>query len=157
MIPRDGQCDSLWQHTGELYQSGKLVPGEHYDVVIVGGGITGMATALQLQRAGKRCIVVEAHNLCFGTTGGTTAHLNTLLDTPYYTIAKNFGKENAILVAHATKEAIALVKDNIAAYQVDCGFADAAGYVYAQDAKQESELEDIQVSATEAGVVVNTL
>ena len=45
------------------------------------------------------CLVLEAHNLCYGTTGGTTAHINTLIDVPYSTIEKKFSKENAKLVA----------------------------------------------------------
>ena len=99
MINRDGTCTSLWQDSVAPYLPVNK-PDHHtiYDVIIVGGGITGISTALLLQEAGKKCIVLEANNLCFGTTGGTTAHLNTLLDTPYTTISKNFDKENAKLL-----------------------------------------------------------
>src|ERR1700710_57010 len=111
MIPRDGALTSLWQATTtakkDSYISDRMVSGEESaDVVIVGGGITGVTTALLLQDAGFKCVLLEANSLCFGTTGGTTAHLNTLLDTPYPTIVKNFGEENARLVAGAVKDAI---------------------------------------------------
>src|ERR1700710_2065707 len=99
MIQRDGACESLWQASAEDYISKNAPDKKLYDVAIAGGGITGITTALLLQKAGKSCIVFEAYNLCFGTTGGTTAHLNTLLDNPYTTISKNFGKDNAKLVA----------------------------------------------------------
>ena len=87
MIKRDGHNKSLWQPTVSEYRSAnKIRSNTLYDVVIVGGGITGISTALLLQNAGMNCLVLEANNLCFGTTGGTTAHINTLLDFPYSTI-----------------------------------------------------------------------
>lgn len=156
MIKRDGSCTSLWQDNILPYKTSNK-PNDNllYDVIIVGGGITGISTALLLQTAGKKCLVVEAANLCFGTTGGTTAHLNTLLDTPYTTISKNFGEENARLVATASKEAIDLIRNNIAIYDLDCGFEEADAFLYAQDEKQEKELADILEATRAAGVVAS--
>jgi len=154
MIQRDGSCISLWQDNSTPYISNNQADRNLvYDVIVVGAGITGISTALLLQTAGKKCLVLEAANLCFGTTGGTTAHLNTLLDTPYTTISKNFGKENARLVATAAKEAINLIQHNINLYNIDCGFEEAYAYLYAEDEKQEKELEDILQATKEAGVV----
>lgn len=113
MIGRDGVRISLWQDTVPAYEPALVTSQEKYDVVIAGGGVTGLTLALQLQQHGLKCIVLEAQNIGFGTTGGTTAHLNTLLDTPYTRIIKNFGIESARVVASATRAALQLVKDNI--------------------------------------------
>ena len=99
MIQRDGALTSLWQDTTtrekESFTGNRISPEDRScDVVIVGGGITGLTTGLRLQEAGFRCVILEANTLCFGTTGGTTAHLNTVLDTPYPTIIKNFNKSD---------------------------------------------------------------
>lgn len=153
MINRDGACASLWQqHASEFVSSSSDSEQLSFDVAIAGGGITGITTALLLQQAGKRCIVFEAYNLCFGTTGGTTAHLNTLLDSPYTTIISNFGKDNARLVADATKQAIALVKEHVATYGIDCGFQEAAAYLYAQTDDQVKELDDIHEACATVNV-----
>jgi glycine/D-amino acid oxidase-like deaminating enzyme/nitrite reductase/ring-hydroxylating ferredoxin subunit len=153
MINRDGYCTSLWQDSVPAYiTTNKPVTGNIYDVIIVGGGITGITTAMQLQEAGKKCIVLEANNLCFGTTGGTTAHLNTLLDTPYTTIQKNFSKSRAQEVARVTAEAIQLVRNNIQRYNIDCGFSEADAFLFAQDDKQEKELAAIREASVEAGL-----
>ncbi|HKO79081.1 MAG TPA: FAD-dependent oxidoreductase, partial [Chitinophagaceae bacterium] len=153
MINRDGTCTSLWQDIVTSYlPANKPDPHIIYDVIIVGGGITGISTALLLQEAGKKCILLEADNLCFGTTGGTTAHLNTLLDTPYTTISKNFTKEKAKQVAQSVQEAIDLIRHNITIYKIDCGFEEAEALLFAQDEKQEKELEDIRKAAIDAGV-----
>lgn len=144
MITRDGTCVSLWQATATPFEP-RNTPGKdrNFDVAVVGGGITGLSTALVLQKAGKKCVLFEAHNLCFGTTGGTTAHLNTLLDNPYSKIIKDFGKENAQLVAQATKDAISLIKSNITEYDINCGFEDASAYLFAQTDEQVEKLKDI--------------
>ena len=91
MIKRDGNNLSLWQNTVEEYQSADTIDSSIlYDVIIVGAGITGITTALLLQKAGLKCLVIEAHTLCFGTTGGTTAHINTLLDVPFSKMEKKY-------------------------------------------------------------------
>src|SRR5690348_2267313 len=106
-MQRDGNTNSLWQFNIPAYHARHTaIPDKIFDVIIVGGGITGIGTALQLQQAGKSCIVLEARNLCFGTTGGTTAHLNTLIDSSYDIIEKNYGEKNAQLVAEATRDSI---------------------------------------------------
>lgn len=104
MTNRDGNLTSLWQDKARDFTSTLLPTERHYDVAIAGGGITGITTALLLQQSGKSCIVLESRSLCFGTTGGTTAHLNTFLDTPYPKLIKNFGKDAARTVARATRE-----------------------------------------------------
>jgi glycine/D-amino acid oxidase-like deaminating enzyme len=50
-----------------------------------------------LQKSGKKCILIEAANIGFGTTGGTTAHINNFLDTTYSEAISKFGLEDAVL------------------------------------------------------------
>jgi glycine/D-amino acid oxidase-like deaminating enzyme/nitrite reductase/ring-hydroxylating ferredoxin subunit len=153
MIARDGACTSLWQDNMEPYQPTNPADlDKTYDVAIIGGGITGLSTAWLLQKAGKQCIVLEAKNIGFGTTGGTTAHLNTLLDTPYATIIKNFGENNAKLVAKATQDAINLVKQNIEELGIDCAFQEKVGYTFAETEEQSKELDEIYESCQKVGV-----
>src|SRR5688572_2875094 len=108
MISRDGARTSLWQNTASEYKPSSVVSTKKYDVAIAGGGMTGITLALRLQQHGLNCIVFEAQTLGFGTTGGTTAHINTLLDTPYKTMIKNFGIEKTKIVAGATHAALQL-------------------------------------------------
>jgi glycine/D-amino acid oxidase-like deaminating enzyme/nitrite reductase/ring-hydroxylating ferredoxin subunit len=155
MILRDGAMKSLWQQTADLMEESNTEKAAKYDVIIIGAGITGISLGLQLQQSGMQCLVLEAHNCCFGTTGGTTAHLNTLLDTPYYSMIKNFGEDNAKLVAQSAKEAIHLIEKNVELYKIDCGFEKTTGYLFAQDDKQEKELQEIVEGCEKVSVPVH--
>ena len=154
-MQRDGALTSLWQYKMPDYISQThTISEELFDVLIVGGGITGISTALQLQKAGKRCILAEAYTIGFGTSGGTTAHINTFMDNSYSQIAKNFGEDNARLLAEAARDAINLVESNIKEYAIDCEFAEKEGYLFSQDEKQTKELDEIYDASQKAGCEV---
>ncbi len=152
---RDGECKSLWQGTVEEFSPAKKdFSNQTFDVLIVGGGITGITTALLLQHAGKAVIVAEAHTLCFGTTGGTTAHINSFFDTAYDYIENDFGEDSAQLVAAATRESLALFQHHVQSYNIDCGYEQKDGYVYAQNDEQVKELHKIFDASKAAGAEV---
>ncbi len=154
-MKRDGATISVWQSNMPDYVSQSHdLPDKTYDVIIVGGGVTGISTALLLQKAGKKCIIAEAKTIGFGTSGGTTAHLNTFMDSPYSEIAQNFGEDNAQLVCTSAKEAIELIRKNVEEYNIDCGFSEQQGYLFSQDEKQDKELEKIFEASKKAGCEV---
>jgi len=156
-MKRDGANKSLWQVAGSYQPLATENIDQVFDVIIIGGGITGLTTALLLQSAGKKCLLLEAHTLGFGTTGGTTAHLNTFFDTPYHKIIQNFGKDNAQLVANAATESLALIKKNITEYNIDCSHREVDGYVFSTTESQSKELDEIVSSARSLGVQVEFL
>lgn len=155
-MKRDGATISLWQDTVQERSFAGANTGDNtiVDVLIVGGGITGLTTALLLQKVGKQCLVAEAQNLCFGTTGGTTAHINTFFDTSYDMIRSDFGADAARLIAEATNRSRDLFQQHVEEYRIDCGFEEKEGYLYAVEEKQVKELDKIYNASKEAGVAV---
>src|ERR1700712_5300602 len=137
-IPRDGRLESPWQKGLEpLVSKTAQNPADYtYDCLIIGGGITGLTAALFLQQAGMKTIIVEAARIGFGTTGGTSAHINTFADTTYSEAQSAFGKEGAQLFADAVNEGFAIIKENIKTYKIACDFGNKKGYVYAENKEQ---------------------
>jgi len=155
-MKRDGNCKSLWQDNMPDFTSRENNTNDkEFDVVIVGGGITGITTGLLLQKSGMQVAIAEARNICFGTTGGTTAHLNTMMDTPYNEIINKFNEEDARIVASAARESLNLVKKNVKEYHIDCGYKELPGYLFSQTDNQRKELDEILEASQRAGVEVS--
>jgi len=153
--PRDGKNISLWQVSKRALANGISDASEIYDVLIIGGGITGLTTALDLQREGKKCMLAESHNLGFGTTGGTSAHLNTFLDATYPEIDSDFGKGVSSMLADASKRMIEKIKANIDELQIDADFEFKDGYLFSQNEEETRQLREILTSAQAAGTAVS--
>lgn len=154
-INRDGQNESLWQKSAVKEKANANIdPNIIYDTLIVGAGITGITTALLLQKAGRKCLIADAHNPGYGTTGGTTAHINTFADTTYAEVEKAFDKEAAKQFAEAIAESVEHIATNVRNYNIDCDFRWQNGYVYAETDKEVDELNDLYESALRAGVTV---
>jgi glycine/D-amino acid oxidase-like deaminating enzyme/nitrite reductase/ring-hydroxylating ferredoxin subunit len=154
MMKRDGNLNSFWQDTAPLHLplSKTIYSKMHFDAVVIGGGITGVTTALMLQLAGKKCLLLEANKIGFGTTAGTSAHLNSVLDTPYSDIIDKCGKEVAKKVAESASEAIQIIKQFVEKYKIECEFEEVKGYMYATDEQEEKELDKIYQSIKQVGL-----
>ncbi|MFD1769912.1 FAD-dependent oxidoreductase [Sphingobacterium suaedae] len=148
---RDGKNKSVWQETSmSVSKPAEIL--EKYDVLIVGAGITGLTTAVRLLEMGKTCLLTEANRVGFGTTSGTSAHLNTVLDTPYTQIIKQHGVEKARRVLESTREAIRVVEGNVARYHIECDLERCHGIMYAQNEKEKDELTRIRDAIKELGI-----
>ena len=149
-MKRDGATVSLWQEIPD-YASQTTSANKVYDVLIAGGGITGVTTGLLLQKAGLNVAIAETHSLCFGTTGGTTAHINSFFDTTYDQIESDFGADAAKLVSEATRQSRELFRRHATDYNINCGFEEKDGYVYAQTPEQVELLDKMYDASKRAG------
>ncbi len=88
---KDEECSCL----GRRYANPKIPEGtkEHqYDVLVVGGGVTGITVAYLLKKAGSTVALIERERVASIDTGHTTAHLTYVTDVEcnswYATLAK---------------------------------------------------------------------
>ncbi|MCC6494918.1 MAG: FAD-dependent oxidoreductase [Propionibacteriaceae bacterium] len=145
---------SLWLDTHPVTTTGvPLAGGERYDTVVAGAGLTGLATAVLLARAGQRVAVIEARSVGAVTTGNTTAKLSLLQGRQLSEVRKHHGDE--VLAAY--------VASNLAAQAWLLSFLDQRGtrhqsrtaFTYATTDQGLRSLERELSAADSAGVPVS--
>jgi glycine/D-amino acid oxidase-like deaminating enzyme len=118
------------------------------DVVIVGGGITGLTTAYLLKKSGFKVVVLEKHNLGSSTTGGTTGKVTSQHGLKYADLYQRFGKETARLYGEANQVAIDQIEQIIKREKIKCDWSRADNYVYTAEAVQVANFkEEAQLAA----------
>lgn len=148
-----GLNESIWHNEMSNYVERPAVyDNVIFDVLVIGGGITGITTALLLQQQGKKCVLAEAETLGFGTTGGTTAHLNNFFDCSYSKVSKNFGVTNSGLLAKGAADAIHLIKNNVRVSGSDCGFEEKNAFLFAINEDQRKQMDEMVEAGKIAGV-----
>ncbi len=147
--------DSLWRATRQTSNGpggfAPLAGPLEVDVAVVGGGITGITAALILSRSGKRVALLERNTIASGETGNTTSHLTEAVDARYKTLIKDFGEDNARLVAQSSREAIDWIEAAVREAGIDCGFARVPGYLYTERKQDLEWLADELDAARRAG------
>ena len=134
-------CDniSLWNDTVSLPSFPDLKSDLKTDVLIIGGGISGILTTYFLKQNGVECVLVEKDRICSGVTSNTTAKITSQHGFIYSEILKNSGIETAKLYLEANNKALEKYK-NIA-QSIDCDFEITDNYVYSEDLEKiEKEL-----------------
>lgn len=152
---RDGLKHSPWQMPEEAAVTQQKISTQVYDCLVVGAGITGLTAAVLLQQAGKKVVLAEAHNVGFGTTGGTSAHINTFADTTYPEAQSAFGEEGAQMFADAINEGAGIIKNFVNSLKIDCDHEEKTGYLYAENDDEAKQLADIYDGFVQVGVSAN--
>ncbi|MBD1380863.1 FAD-dependent oxidoreductase [Metabacillus arenae] len=106
------------------------------DVVIVGGGITGITTAYLLVKQGFKVVLLEADQLINGTTGHTTAKITTQHDLIYDEFIQHLGVEKTKQYFQANQHAADFIKQLVKDENIECDLSSQDAYIYT-NSKQE--------------------
>lgn len=127
--------------------------GEHrVDVAVVGAGITGLTTALLLQRSGARVAVLEAAGVASGTTGYTTGKVTSQHGEIYAQLISRHGEQKAKLYAEANEAGLEQVARLVDELSIDCDFARTPAYTYATEEESRPRLQEEADSARRLGL-----
>lgn len=100
------------------------------DVLIIGGGITGITTAYLLKDSDLDVTLVEQNKIGTGQTSNSTGKLSYLQGTIYNKIENIYDKETAKKYLAAQKEAIDIVKDIIIENNIKCDFESNNSFIF---------------------------
>jgi glycine/D-amino acid oxidase-like deaminating enzyme len=118
------------------------------DVVVLGGGYTGMWTAWHLRRRdpGCRVVVLEADVCGHGPSGRNGGFCETLW-TSLPSLRERFGDERAVAACEASSESVRAIGEWCEAEGVDAWYT-RKGYVMASTTEQEDATLDAILAAT---------
>jgi glycine/D-amino acid oxidase-like deaminating enzyme/nitrite reductase/ring-hydroxylating ferredoxin subunit len=124
------------------------------DVVIIGGGITGLTAALLLSHAGKDVVLIEAHRIGLGTTGNSTGNLYVTVDEHLSHIKSLWSKEVMQAIVASRGAALKLIEQTISENKIDCDYAQQAFHYYAEslDRQIEKFVEEEFEALSDAGL-----
>lgn len=136
----------FWIDSAPFPEFPKLQRDVQVDLIVVGGGITGITAAYLAKKAGKAVALIDRARCAGVDTGHTTAHLTAVTDLRYKDIAKTFGDDAARATWDAGMAAIDQIVMNIRREGIECDFRWVPGYLHAPlhdtDPKRITELED---------------
>ncbi len=144
---------SLW--LSALGSARPPLTGSHtFDVAVVGGGITGLTTALLLKRRGLSVVVLEADRVASGVSGNNTAKVTALQSTVYSQIRRAHGLAAATDYATASVSAVAQVADLVKLEGISCDLRRAPAVTYAYTESEVGAVDHELITARQVGLPV---
>jgi glycine/D-amino acid oxidase-like deaminating enzyme/nitrite reductase/ring-hydroxylating ferredoxin subunit len=136
-----GRPTSLWVDTAPETDYPRLQGEESCEVVVIGAGITGLATAAFLDEAGIDVTVLEAGRVARGATGYTTAKLSSLHGLIYTQLRSRFGEDGARTYGEANQAGLERIVALSQEGGIDCDLRRRANYTFAESPQGAEAVE----------------
>ncbi|HSL86778.1 MAG TPA: FAD-dependent oxidoreductase, partial [Bacteroidales bacterium] len=150
---------SLWLDNKDLKSFPKVAKKEKCDVLVVGGGITGITAAYLLAKENVDVILIDALEFMSLTTGNTTAKVTFQHDLLYRHILDKYDVETARLYYQAQVEAMDMIEKLVHDHDIQCDMRKTYAMLYATDqngiSKLRKELEAYEKIGIQGEMVEN--
>ncbi|WMY76079.1 FAD-binding oxidoreductase [Buttiauxella selenatireducens] len=111
------------------------------DVCVVGGGYTGLSSALHLSEMGYDVVLLEAARIGFGASGRNGGQLVNSYSRDIDVIERTYGADAAKMLGSMMFEGGEIIRERIKRYQIDCDYR-PGGLFVAMNHKQLEKLEE---------------
>lgn len=152
-----GENKSFWISTINPPVFEKLEQDIETDILVVGGGISGLTTAYCLLSSGHDVVLIEDGNIGSGESGRTTAHLSFALDDHYFEIEKLFGEEKARLAAESHMAAVMFIEKTVLKENIDCNFKRVNGFLFPGEGDSHGTIEKEFTATIKAGLTTSLI
>jgi len=119
------------------------------DVLIIGGGYTGISTALRLRHDNVRVILVDGDRLCFNASARNGGMALTGLNEGIFSVVKRFGTEKTRQYFNASLDSVDCVERLVNEGNIDCHFHRYGNLVAAYKPSHYKELVAEQTFSSE--------
>ncbi len=133
---------SYWQKTTRKKREKKVTEDILTDIVIIGGGLSGVALAYYLKDSQYRVIVVEKDEIGAHTSGHTTAKITTLHSLLYQEITNHYDIHQAYLYYQSNQKALEDIQYIIKKENIDCDFQKNTSYIYTDDPQYVKDINE---------------
>lgn len=117
-------ANSVWTATAHEPPKCPQLTGNHeVEVVVIGGGFTGLSAALHLAEAGIKTMLLEAETPGWGASGRNGGQINPGLKDDPDAVEQHFGPLFGPRVVKASGGAADFVAKLIAKHGIECGFS----------------------------------
>ena len=125
------------------------------DVLIVGAGFAGLSAAIELAKRGYQVVVLEADRICSGASGRNGGQAIVGYASGQAPFEKHLGKEGARHAWDMSLEALELITQRIAEFNIDCDYV--SGYMHVADSTRKARalVEDMQTLERDYGFKVD--
>ena len=122
--------EAFWNIWSSAYAYPSVKENLTTDIVVVGGGITGITTAYLLKEQGFKVIVLEAKSVGKGTTGQSTGNLYEITEDVFSRFSSKYDLEYLEKLISSRRKAIELIRDIILTYDIDCNYQNQSMYLF---------------------------
>jgi glycine/D-amino acid oxidase-like deaminating enzyme len=114
---------SYWLDTAPRFDAAvQARPEGRADVVVVGGGFTGLAAALALAKKGAQVVLLEAARVGDAASGRNGGHVNNGFAQDYGTLSARIGTERANQLYRSFDAGVDTVERIVREEGIDCDF-----------------------------------
>lgn len=132
---------SLWTNNIKSKKLDELKSDIDVDILIIGGGLTGISAAFYLKDSNYKITLIESNRVGYGVSSRTTGKLTYLQGLIYSKLESNFNYNISKLYLDSQKYAIDLVLKNINKYNIDCNLEKNSSYTFTNDDKEISKIK----------------
>lgn len=90
------------------------------DVCVVGGGFSGISTALHLAEKGYKVVLLEAVKIAYGASGRNGGQIINGYSRDYDTIRARYGQDTADALLAMSMEGGDIIRERVAKYKINC-------------------------------------
>ena len=117
----DNEIGSFYKESVKAFKSNDILnENVEVDVCVIGGGLTGISTALNLAKKGFSVAVCEARLIGWGASGRNGGQLGNGMRKDQYAIEKKLGLDHAKELWKLGLESVQTSLDLINEYNIDC-------------------------------------